>query len=130
MLNTKSLESVQDYRNVMDSVEYMLSDPKFHVRLKILLSDQKILNDNGIDLLRKKFAGEKRLKIVIKDMMKDKKKKEDKEKTKEIKDRFAFVMDPNQNPADIIHEFILITKNKDIDVNIIHNFIDQYLNKV
>lgn len=130
LLNTKSLETVQDYRNVMDSVEYMLSDPNFHVRLKILLSDQKILNDNGIDILRKKFAGEKRLKIVIKDMMKDKKKKEDRQKTKEIKDRFAFVMDPNQNPANIIHEFILITKNKDIDVNIIHSFIDQYLNKV
>ena len=126
-VDTKSLETVQDYKNLIESVKYILSDDKAHVRLKISLSDEKVMNDNGIDLLRRTFREEKRLKIVIKDYLKEVKNKEDRKKTKEIKDKFSFVMDPSKSPAEIIHEFILITKKKDIPVDVIHLYIDKYM---
>ena len=85
------------------------------------------MNENGLDLLRRTFREDKRLKIVIKDYLKEVKHKEDRKKTKEIKDKFSFVMDPSKSPAEIIHEFILVTKKKDIPVDIIHKYIDQYM---
>ena len=126
-VDTKSLETVQDYKNLIESVTYILSDESAHVRLKIAVSDTKVMNDNGIDLLRRSFREEKRLKIVIKDYLKEVKNKEDRKKTKEIKDKFSFVMDPSKSPAEIIHDFILITKKKDIPVEVIHLYIDKYM---
>lgn len=126
-IDTKSLETVQDYKNLIESVKYMLSDESIHVRLKLAVSDDKVMNENGLDLLRRTFREDKRLKIVIKDYLKEVKHKEDRKKTKEIKDKFSFVMDPSKSPAEIIHEFILVTKKKDIPVDIIHKYIDQYM---
>lgn len=128
-VDTRDMVDATAYRDLIQNIMEELKDnPTNHYRIKFMMTDEKIMNSNGLELIKRTFNSEKRVKIVVKDMLKEKKKSADKVKTQEIKDQFAFVMDPNQNPAEIIQRFISITKKKEIPLDTIHGFIDQYLN--
>ena len=70
---------------------------------------------------------EKRVKIALKNAMKEKKKKEDRKKNDLIKSEFAFVQDKTKTPSQIIQEFILHQKGRIIPLDVIDDFVNKVL---
>ncbi len=127
-VNTRIFKSIEEYEGVIEDTHVMLSDdPTCHVRIKITVDDEKPINENGINALKHKFMNEKRVKIELKNALKDKKKKEDRRKNELIKSEFAFVQDRSKTPSEIIQEFILHQKGRAIPIDVIDKFILKYL---
>lgn len=114
---------------IEDINESLLKDKNkcMHFRIKIIVNDDKIENENGINLLKRKFMNERRVKIIVKDKLKEKRKKELKQKNDMIKDEYSFIQDKNKPISEIIQEFILHQKGKVIPLDVIQSFADKYM---
>ena len=129
-INTGVYKSMDDYHAIMEDIDEKLAldeSKNLHIRIKILVDDEKIENENGINALKHRYMNEKRIKIVIKNTMKEKKKRDDRRKNDQIKSEFAFVQDKTKKPSEIIQEFILHQKGRMIPINVIEEYINNIL---
>ena len=121
---------MQDYQSLIEDIDEKLKDDiekTLRIRIKVLIEDEKIENENGINALKHKYMNEKRIKIVTKNAMKEKKKKEDRKKNDLIKSEFAFIQDKTKTPAMIIQEFILHQKGRTIPIDVIEKYVNNVL---
>lgn len=129
-LNTMVFKGMDDYHALMEDIDDMLNRDEtsnLRIRIKILIEDEKVENDNGINALKHHYMNEKRVKIALKNAMKEKKKKEDRKKNDLIKSEFAFVQDKTKTPSQIIQEFILHQKGRIIPLDVIDDFVNKVL---
>lgn len=129
-VNTGVYRGMDDYHALMEDIDEKLEmdqDKTLHIRIKILIEDEKIENENGINALKHRYMNEKRIKIVTKNAMKEKKKKEDRKKNDLIRSEFAFVQDKTKSPALIIQEFILHQKGRMIPIDVIEEYVNHIL---
>ena len=130
LVNTRIYHGMNDYHALIEDIDEKLRNDEnktLRIRIKILIEDEKIENDNGINALKHRYMNEKRVKIVTKNAMKEKKKKEDRKKNDLIKSEFAFVRDKNKTPSQIIQEFILHQKGKTIPIDVIEKYVNTIL---
>lgn len=130
LVNTRIYHGMSDYHALIEDIDEKLrkdENKTLRIRIKILIEDEKIENDNGINALKHRYMNEKRVKIVTKNAMKEKKKKEDRKKNDLIKSEFAFVRDKNKTPSQIIQEFILHQKGKTIPIDVIEKYVNTIL---
>lgn len=128
--STQDMYGMDDYRSLMEEIDTFLSSDaakRLKIRIKILISDEKVENDNGIEALKRKYMNEKRVKIVAKNTMKEKKKKADRKKNERIQNEFSFVHDKAKTIPEIIQEFIFHQKGKVIPLDIVEKYVNPYL---
>lgn len=129
-ISTNLYKGLQDYHDLMDDIDELLGHTDsdiLHIRIKIIINDEKIENENGLNVIKHHYMNEKRVKITLKNELKEKKKKEDRKKTDRIKSEFAFVQDKTKTPGQIIQEFILHQKGRAIPIDVIDRFISKYM---
>lgn len=127
-VDTKSMQDIESYTDLVSTVKKDLQDPMNHIRISIHVTDSKIVNQNAIDMLRRTFIDQtRRVKIQLKNEMKEEIRKRDQERTEKIRDRFDFVRDKNNSTAQIIQKFIHETKDVDIALPDIERFINKYM---
>lgn len=127
-VDTKSMQDIDSYTDLVETVRKDLEDPMNHIRISIHITDSKIVNQNAVDMLRRTFIDQtRRVKIQLKNEMKEEIRKRDQERTEKIRDRFDFVRDKNNSTAQIIQKFIHETKDVDIALPDIERFINRYM---
>lgn len=127
-IDTSSMMSVDDYAAIVQKVSEDLQNPNTHIRLSIHVTDSKIENQNAIDMLRRTFLDQtRRVKIHLKNELKEEIRKKDQKKMEEIRDRFAFVRDKNNSPSYIIQRFIQETRHIELPLDEIEKFVTKYL---
>lgn len=126
LYNTK-----EDYSVIVNKINETISSLDISylnnkVRIRIYLVDEKPENDVFISSLRQNFINHKNVKIVIKNKLKDKIKKESVKKNLEIQKKFDFIYDKSKNTAQIIFDFISKT-NEDVEIPL--SYIESKVNK-
>ena len=127
-VDTKSMPDLESYAPLVKQISEDLKDPKNHIRISIRITDSKITNQNAVDMLRRTFIDQtRRVKVHLKNEMKEEIRKRDQERTEKIRNRFDFVRDKNNSPAVIIQKFIHETKDVDIPLGEIEKFVNKYM---
>ena len=127
-VDTRSMPDVDSYQGLIQKIHEDLQDPKVHIRISIRITDTKIENQNAIDMLRRTFIDQtRRVKIHLRNEMKEEIRKRDQERTERIRDRFDFVRDKNNTTSQIIQKFIHETKDVDISLEDIDRFVTKYM---
>lgn len=127
-VDTRSMPNVDSYQGLIQKIHEDLQDPKVHIRISIRITDTKIENQNAIDMLRRTFIDQtRRVKIHLRNEMKEEIRKRDQERTERIRDRFDFVRDKNNTTSQIIQKFIHETKDVDISLEDIDRFVTKYM---
>lgn len=122
------MANIDAYRMLMDEVDRKLDNPTMHVRIKIVVNDDKSENLNCLTMLKHKYMNNtRRVKIVVKNNLTEKKKKEELKRSHEMQEKYNFVRDKSKKPAEIIQEFIFVTKHKELPIDTIRHFTDKYL---
>ena len=127
---TSEMRKVEDYTPYIKLVEDDLKEQRVKVRIKIIMNDKKESDENGIDMMKSYFLNRnRRVKIVVKNNLREKTAKEDAKKTEEIRNRFSFISDRDKTPSQIIQQFIYSTKMREIPIDQIDRFISKYIQK-
>ena len=129
-IDTRSMQTMEEYQAVIKVVNDALQDPTVRVRIHIYETDLKPLNETAIEMLRRYYINQnRRIKIVVRNELKEEIRKKDEEKTEEIRSRFQFVTDKNLSIPEIIQRFIMETKKVDLPIDEIDGFVQKYLTK-
>lgn len=109
-----SCSKEEEYAEIIRQVEetyakfqeppYVYADNR--IRIMFYIVDDKPENDITISAFRKQFLNRKQIKIVVKDKLKEKRKKETSRKTKEREEAFQFIHETKKSKPEIIHQFI------------------------
>lgn len=127
---TNTYNSIEEYNNLINMVNDTLEkyrDKKIKVRILININDDKSENESLILGLRQYYINNSLVKIVIKNKVKKEKKEEQIKKNIETRNKYGFILDKNKKESEIIQQFILINKGKEIDIATIENVINKYL---
>jgi hypothetical protein len=133
---TNLYHSIDDYNELTEMISSKLReyDSQSYIRVKIriliYMVDESPDNDTLITSLRHYFINEKRVKIQIKDKVKDKKKTDETKRNKDNKSKYGFINDKSKSAAEIIQQFILEKKNKEIPLEIIDEKIKKYSKEI
>jgi hypothetical protein len=118
------------YNSLIKDVDELVCDREdIKVRIVINITDDKEANTTFVSLLRSKYSGDRKVKLVIKNAVVKKKKKEEIERHERINNKFAFVRDKSLKHSKIIQEYIYATKNIDVPIESIESVVDKYLIK-
>lgn len=122
-----TMESYQPFIHKIDEklLEFDNSYRELKIRLVVYVVTDEVNNDTFISSLRHYYINEKRVKLQIKNKLKDKKKKEEVKQNKATSTKYNFVTDKDKTAAEIIQEFIMLQKNVKIPLE----FIDARINK-
>ena len=113
-VDTTLYTDINQYSNLLRSVDDKINDGVEHVRIKIEITDDKDLNKSCVDNLVNKFQGNRRVKVDIENKYVKKMKKE---RTKELnifKDKYKYIFDADSKLPDIFKQFIFDTKGIDV----------------
>jgi len=129
---TNLCKSVDAYNTLIEEVNKKLNEysnnpfKSVKIRIMIYVTDDSPDNDTYITSLRHRFVNDKRVKIRIKNTVKDKKKKEELKKHMEDRTKYAFISDKTMSVANKIHEYILIKYGENIPIDLIEEKINKY----
>lgn len=123
--------NVDQYRNLIDEIHKLLDSynekaNEVYVKIKIYLVIDDIETTKYIDMLKHHFLNDKKVKISIKNKMKDKKKKEEEKRIQKLNENYGFIDESSNSEAVIFHEFILKQYNVDIPIEVIEEKIKKY----
>lgn len=125
-IKTHMYHSIEDYNFLIKRINEELEKNKnqnIHIRIVINITNQNPDNDVFINSIRKFFINNKLVKVTVKNKLKKEKEEESVKKNKEVKSKFGFILDKSLTEAQKIQEFIMTTKNKDIPIDIIEEFL-------
>ena len=97
-------------------------DNDLHIRIMIYITDEKELNKLAIETLKQEYSSVKNVKIAIENKVAKAKKTEKTKKLNQLKDSYGFLFN-NASIASKYREFIKLTKNIDVDEDIINEII-------
>jgi hypothetical protein len=97
------------------------------MRIVVCINDDSIDNETYITSLRQYFINDQRVKIHIKNKIKDKKKTDTIKRNVEIQSKYGFINDNSKTIAEKIQQFILIKKNKEMSIDTISEKVNKYI---
>lgn len=132
---TEYITEVDQYQAVIrvidELVEEMKDDVrKLYVRVKIYQTDDKVENESYISALRHYYMKESFVKIVLKNKLKDKRKKEELKKNQDFNQQYEFLQTKQKAPAQNIHDFILETRQVELPIEYIDGKIKKYIKEL
>lgn len=114
LVDTSMYTTVNNYSVLLNEINRKLNDGIEHIRVKVLITDDKELNKSCIENLLNTFQGSRRVKVVTENKYAKKLKKQKSEKLGEYKNKFKYIFDSNNSLPKIYRQFILDTKGVDI----------------
>lgn len=126
-VNTLLYTSLDQYASLMRTVDqYLQSDPDMKIRILITIDDDKDENETFITSLRQYFMKMNNVKFTIKNTVKAKKKTTQAAKYNELKTKYDFVFNKSSSMYEKFHDFIQLTQNEDIPIDVIEQTIKKY----
>lgn len=125
IVDTSIYNDRESYSRLMQSINNAISkkrDIDLHIRIMIYITDEKELNKVAIETLKQEYSSVKNVKIVIENKVAKAKKTEKTQKLNRLKDSYGFLFN-NASIASKYREFIKLTKNIDVDEDIINEII-------
>lgn len=98
----KEINEIRSLIDQLDETSYLNNK----LRIMVYLCDEKPENEVFMSSLRQTFINHKNIKIVIKNKLKDKIKKEVVKKNKERQLKYDFIFNKEKSESEIIHDFI------------------------
>jgi hypothetical protein len=130
---TNVYTSIELYNSLIHNIQKKLDEFKDNIyqsvkiRILIYINNESSENDTYITSLRQYFINEKRVKIQIKNKIKDKKKRDETQHNSETNSKFGFIHDRSKSTAQIIQQYILVTRNKEIPIDMIEPRVNKYI---
>lgn len=126
-IDTRLFKSLEDYTALINEIkEVSDKDPQTKIRIVVNQTDDKPDNESFIKSLKQYFTSNKNTKIVLKNKMKNERKKIERKKNIDTTNQFGFILDkvPKQ---EIIRQFIMTTKAKELSIEAINDIVAKYL---
>lgn len=126
-IDTRLFKSLEDYTALINEIkEVSDKDPQTKIRIVVNQTDDKPDNESFIKSLKQYFTSNKNTKIVLKNKMKNERKKIERKKNIDTTNQFGFILDkvPKQ---EIIRQFIMTTKSKELSIEAINDIVAKYL---
>ena len=129
-IDTSVYCSRDNYANLMRNVEEVLSkNSRNHIRIMILLTDEKQLNDICIDTIKTRFANTRNVKININNLLKKTKNEARHNELQDLSNKFSFLFVKGASIPEIYQKFIKLTNGADIDINILEELLGDSIKK-
>lgn len=132
IVDTSVYTTREMYSTLIHDVEsflYKKRDIEVYVRIMIYITDEKEINDIAITTLKQLFSKAKNVKIVTENKINKVKKTEKIKRHNELKESYGFLFN-NTSVANKYKEFIKLTRNIDIDEDIIDEIIKPCLEEL
>lgn len=113
-VDTSLYTDVNNYAILLKQVQDQLDSGVEHIRIKVIVTDDKDLNKSCIDNLINTYQGHKRVKVVVINKYNKQMKKKKAQELDSFKDKFKYVFDGNTPLPKLYRQFILDTKGIDI----------------
>lgn len=126
-IDTRLFKSLEDYTALINEIkEVSDKDPQTKIRIVVNQTDDKPDNESFVKSLKQYFTSNKNTKIVLKNKMKNERKKIERKKNIDTTNQFGFILDkvPKQ---EIIRQFIMTTKSKELSIEAINDIVAKYL---
>lgn len=125
--DTRLFHTTEDYNGLITDVKKMTEeDPNLQLRVLFHISDDRPENEQYLSALRHTFINDRRVKIVIKDLIKKERAKKEREEQKKESSEYQFIFEA-QPIANKIQEYIFKTKQKSCPLDVIESHIRKYL---
>lgn len=125
IVDTSIYTSREMYSTLMNTINSAISkkrDIELHIRIMVYITDEKELNKLAIETLKQEYSSVKNVKLAIENKVAKAKKTEKTQKLNRLKESYGFLFN-NASVASKYREFIKLTKNIDIDEDIINEII-------
>lgn len=129
-IDTHLYSTLDEYTSLIKTVEKELNEKEVvnkRIRILINITDEKPINETFITSIRQFFVNNKLVKIVIKNKIKKDIEKKKKKENIETMDKYGFIFDKKLDTAETIQKFIMKSKNKDINIDIINDIISKFI---
>lgn len=129
-IDTHLYSTLDEYTSLIKTVEKELNEKDVvnkRIRILINITDEKLINETFITSIRQFFVNNKLVKIVIKNKIKKDNEKKKKKENIETMDKYGFIFDKKLDTAETIQKFIMKSKNKDINIDIINDIISKFI---
>lgn len=129
-IDTHLYSTLDEYTSLIKTVEKELNEKEVvnkRIRILINITDEKLINETFITSIRQFFVNNKLVKIVIKNKIKKDNEKKKKKENIETMDKYGFIFDKKMDTAETIQKFIMKSKNKDINIDIINDIISKFI---
>ena len=129
-VDTSIYTSRDDYSNLIHNIDDTLDkSSKNHIRVMILLTDDKQLNDICIDTLKSRFNNTRNVKITINNLLKKTKNEKKHNELNELNLKYSFLFDNSISIPEKYRLFIKEKYNSDIDINVIEELLNDSIVK-
>lgn len=125
-VDTSMYTEVNNYSNLLKNIESKLNDGIEHIRIKVIITDDKEINNTCIDTLINKFQGHKKVKVGIENKYTKKIKKKKAKELDQFKEKYNYIFDSNIPLSRKYKMFIFDTKGIDIPEEEISIIIDEF----
>ena len=127
-INTSTINSIDDIHKIIVSITHIMGlDDNLKMKIKYIVDDVKDTNEVYLNTLKDYYSKNKRVKIIVRNLSEVKKKEEKKKAVFQDMSQYSFIFDKNKSISEIIHEYIMMYYNKDIDVEKIRSVIEKYI---
>ena len=129
IVNSDECHTPEQFAIVANMINtHLKDDPNIMLRISYLLSsnnEEALVNFN---IFQRQYATSKQVKIDLKDLIKREAKKNKKKQVEVEASKYNYVFDSDlKNIPDIVHKFILDSKEVDVPVEMISKYIKKYL---
>lgn len=126
--DTRALHNEEDYNALIDDINAIKKDfPGIQLRVVFTISDDNPKNMDFISAFRHVFINDRSVKVVVKDLLKKAKKKEQQKKVSADSVKYAFISDKSLQLNQKFQEFILLKSGKEMPLDRIDFYIKKYL---
>ena len=131
IINSDECYSPEHFARLLDMIhDEIKKDSEVMLRVSYLLTNSNEEALINFTLFQKQVAVIRQLRLDLKDLVKRNTKKEKKKQVELEASKYHYIFDPSfTNISEIIHKFILDSKNVDIPSSTIEKYINKYLEK-
>jgi hypothetical protein len=123
-VDTTLYVDINQYATLLNDVKHMLNEGIEHIRIKVLITDDKELNNSCVDNLINEFQNSKQVKVVTENKFAKQIKEKHIEENNEYVDKFKYIFDDNNSLSSIYQKFIFDTKGVDIPIEVIDSILN------
>lgn len=134
IVSTEQFSTIEEYQLLMQGIDERIKEikstgKKVKVSIIIHIDDDKSSNNDLISHVRNHYLNSKTVKIVVKNKLQKKRKKEEQKQHAELSEKFKFINDPTMSQSKIIQQYIIEKKGREIELDKIESIISKYIQK-
>lgn len=127
-IETYYFQSMQQFSRTCDNVDELMNrKPTAHIRIMLVLNDDKELNKAFIDSVKFRYANNRNVKIVIKDVVARKEKTQKRQQNAELKSKYSYLYDKALSIDEKFKIYIKDTTGKDVDSEQLKQLLAKYI---